>query len=79
MKSFVLNFSKKIIDAKIHNQIVVLRRYARNSRENIDRPVAEMKYMQQKVVEMAKSVDQLMGLWREMRSEDLFHNVRKIN
>lgn len=60
-EKFCLEFSKKIIDAKIHNQIVVLRRYARNSRENIDRPVAEMKYMQQKVVEMAKSVDQLMG------------------
>ena len=60
-EKFCLEFSKKIIDAKIHNQIVVLRRYARNSRENIDRPIAEMKYMQQKVVEMAKSVDQLMG------------------
>lgn len=33
----------------------------KNYRENIDRPIAEMKYMQQKVVEMAKSVDQLMG------------------
>lgn len=60
-EKFCLEFSKKIIDAKIHNQIVVLRRYARNSRENIDRPIVEMKYMQQKVVEMAKSVDQLMG------------------
>ena len=43
-EKFCLEFSKKIIDAKIHNQIVVLRRYARNSRENIDRPVAEMIY-----------------------------------
>ncbi len=57
---FRLDFSKRIINAKIHNQIVVLRRYARNSESNIQRAVAEMQNMYKKI-ENAQSIEQLMG------------------
>lgn len=59
-EEFKLNFSKKIIDAKIRNQIVILRRYARNCRENIDRQVNDMQYMHWKLMN-AKEIDQVMG------------------
>ena len=61
-EEFKLNFSKKIIDAKIKNQIVIIRRYARNSlrRVNIEEPVHFMQYMLKKV-EKAQTVEQVMG------------------
>lgn len=57
---FKIDFSKKIIGAKINNQIVILRRYARTSRIEITRPIAEMQYMIKKVSE-SKSSEQLIG------------------
>ncbi len=57
---FNLGMSRRIIDAKIRNQIVILRRYARNTNYDIKRPVAEMQYMCQKVQE-GTSVEQIMG------------------
>ena len=59
-ESFKLAFSQKIIDAKIRNQIVILRRYARSCYQNIDRPVVEMQNMHKKVL-LAKSIEQVMG------------------
>lgn len=57
---FKLAFSQKIIDAKIRNQIVILRRYARSCCRNIDRSVVEMQNMHKKVL-LAKSIEQVMG------------------
>ena len=57
---FRVAFSKRIIDAKIRNQIVVLRRYARHSGTNIERPVVEMQNMYKKL-ESAKGIEQIMG------------------
>lgn len=59
-KEFQLDFSRKIIDAKIHNQVVVLRRYVRGRQQNIDRAIVEMKNMQKKLPS-AKSIEQVMG------------------
>ena len=41
-EQFKLDFSKRIINAKIRNQIVILRRYARNQEADIQRAVIEM-------------------------------------
>ena len=61
-EDFKLKFSKKIIDAKIKNQVVIVRRYERNSRKTtaIRQPVSEMQYMLRKI-ESAKTVEQVMG------------------
>lgn len=57
---FQLKFSKKIIDAKIRNQVVILRRYARNRNVNISRDVVEMQNMHKSLAE-AVSIEQIMG------------------
>lgn len=59
-ETFQLQFAKKIIDAKIRNQIVIIRRYARNRNENISRDVVEMQNMY-KSVATANSIEQVMG------------------
>lgn len=59
-KKFRLDFSRCIINAKIRNQIVVLRRYARNRENDIRRAVIEMQNMYRKL-ETAQSIEQLMG------------------
>lgn len=58
---FNLKMTKRIIDAKIRNQVVILRRYSRN-REGADikRPIVEMQYMSKKVWS-STSVEQAMG------------------
>lgn len=45
-ETFKLEMSKRIIDAKIRNQVVVLRRYARGRDEDIHRMIIEMQNMQ---------------------------------
>ncbi|MDO5409782.1 MAG: CRISPR-associated endonuclease Cas1 [Lachnospiraceae bacterium] len=59
-EQFKLDFSKQIIDAKIRNQIVILRRYARKNKDDIGQAVNEMQYMHWKVMH-ASDVEQLMG------------------
>lgn len=57
---FKLQFSKRIIDAKVRNQIVILRRYARHLNMGIDQSVREMQYMLTKIAG-AEGIEQLMG------------------
>lgn len=59
-EQFRLNFSKRIINAKIRNQIVILRRYARNRENDIQRAVIEMQNMYRKL-ETAQHIEQVMG------------------
>lgn len=59
-EAFKLELSKKIINAKIKNQIVVLRRYARNTDNSIDYPVKQIQYINSKVL-TSESIEQLMG------------------
>lgn len=48
-ENFKLAFSKKIIIAKIRNQIVILRRYARTRKVDIERSIIEMQNMYKKL------------------------------
>ena len=57
---FRIALSKRLIDAKIRNQIVVMRRYARHGNYNVERSVVEMQNMYKKL-ENAKSIEQVMG------------------
>lgn len=57
---FRIAFSKRLIDAKIRNQIVVMRGYARHGNYNVERSVVEMQNMYKKL-ENAKSIEQVMG------------------
>lgn len=59
-QEFKVNFSKKIIDAKIRNQTVILRRYSRTTGIDVARDVSDMQYMCQKV-QAADSIEQIMG------------------
>ena len=59
-KDFRIAFSKRLIDAKIRNQIVVMRRYARHGNYNVERLVVERQNMYKKL-ENAKSIEQVMG------------------
>lgn len=59
-EEFKLIFSKRIITAKIRNQIVLLRRYARSRKVEIERAVIEMQNMYKKS-ERATSIEQVMG------------------
>lgn len=57
---FCLEFSKKIIKAKIHNQMVVLRRYIKNSAVDLAECIHNMKISENKI-NTCKSVDEIMG------------------
>lgn len=57
---FKTEFSKRIIEAKIKNQIVILRRYARERNVDIHRAVDLMQGMHRKVLE-AESIERIMG------------------
>lgn len=61
-EKFKLEFSKRIIDAKVRNQIVVLRRYMRTSHKDIqtERNIAEMQHVI-KAIPRTESIEQLMG------------------
>lgn len=61
-EEFKRELSKKLISAKIKNQIVILRRYARTRGIDIHSPVAEMQYMATKVCsEYTRDIEQIMG------------------
>lgn len=57
---FALELSKKIINAKIHNQLVVLRRYARSTRQDISDIEIQMKSALKKIPYTKKS-EELIG------------------
>ena len=57
---FALELSKKIIFAKIHNQIVVLRRYSKSTNHKISDIELHMKSALRKV-NYVKSIEELMG------------------
>lgn len=60
--TFKIVLTKRIICAKIHNQIVILRRYARNKKVDIKRQIIEMQNMEDKISEdRVDSIDRIMG------------------
>lgn len=58
--TFSLEISKKIIEAKINNQLVVGKRYLRNSQAIMEEQIFQISNARKKV-KKAKSIEQLMG------------------
>ncbi|RRD93722.1 CRISPR-associated endonuclease Cas1 [Clostridiales bacterium COT073_COT-073] len=69
-EEFKLEVSKKIIHAKINNQIVVLRRYSRNSDEDVESELKLARIMRDKVIN-AQNKEQLMG-YEGMAAKEYF-------
>lgn len=57
---FALNLGKNIIKGKLNNQIVVLRRYARRSNQEIDEQIKGIKISYRKI-ETCKTIQELIG------------------
>ncbi len=59
-KEFCIAFSKKIIKAKIHNQIVVLRRYCKNNKIDVSHYINFMKNAE-KQIQFCETISKIMG------------------
>ena len=57
---FRINISQRIVSAKIHNQMVLLRRYFRSAEIHHSDILQRMNYYQKKA-ESGKSIEQIMG------------------
>ncbi|MDY5497365.1 MAG: CRISPR-associated endonuclease Cas1 [Anaerobutyricum sp.] len=55
-----LDFSKKIINAKIKNQLVILQRYSKNTRDDVQQQINGIKQMRRKIDD-AETINQLIG------------------
>ncbi|MBQ6384625.1 MAG: CRISPR-associated endonuclease Cas1 [Lachnospiraceae bacterium] len=74
--AFCMDFSKKILDAKVRNQMVIIRRYARRSDYNIEPAIKEMK---QNLTDIARSrtISQLMG-YEGLAARKYFQTLGKL-
>ncbi len=59
-RNFSVNLAKNIIQAKIHNQYVVVKRYIKDETEDIKRKLVIIRRMEQKV-HKSDSIDEIMG------------------
>jgi len=59
-EEFKTTIAKNIINAKIRNQTVILRRYARNQKESVEKTITEMTYLSRKI-EQCSDTEQIMG------------------
>lgn len=75
-EEFSLGISKKIVFAKINNQIVLLRRYARNNVFDVQDEIKMMKSVL-KEVNSAKSVEAVMG-YEGTAARNYFKGISKI-
>ena len=57
---FKLSMAKNIINAKVKNQSVILRRYARNQDKNADEAITRMMYLAKKM-DACESTEEIMG------------------
>lgn len=57
---FAFGLARKIINAKIHNQLVVLKRYERNAETNLDEECKMIRIFEKKAMESV-TIEQLMG------------------
>lgn len=57
---FKLQFSKKIINAKINNQIVLLRRWQRSTQNDISKSIEYIKQLKSKI-DKCDSIEEIMG------------------
>ncbi|MBR1628360.1 MAG: CRISPR-associated endonuclease Cas1 [Lachnospiraceae bacterium] len=58
--SFALELSKRILEAKVHNQLVVLRRYAKSTKTDIKQEELQLTNSQKKI-ERGKDITQITG------------------
>lgn len=73
---FTLGFAKKIIDAKIHNQVVLMKRYNRTVKAELVDEEKAMKAAQTRV-SGCKSIDQVMG-YEGIASKNYFQGLAKL-
>lgn len=74
--NFSLQLSKKIIKAKIHNQIVILKRYIRNSTENLENEISSIEAIKNKI-DMCTSINQIIG-YEGNASKNYFRGISMI-
>lgn len=58
--NFTLQFTKKILESKIHNQLIVLRRYGRRRDENLDAEIKQLLICKRSVLK-ATTIEMAMG------------------
>lgn len=75
-KEFRLEFTKKILKAKIHNQVVMLRRYTRNNSIDLKETIAAVQRFEGKVP-VSTSIEQAMG-YEGMASRYYFTGLSKL-
>lgn len=75
-ESFCQLLSKQIIRAKIHNQIVVLRRYMRSLNAELDDDIRIMKNSERKI-DNAQMLDELLG-FEGMAARAYYHGLGKL-
>lgn len=59
--AFLLRLDKRMVSAKVHNQIVVLQRYSQACRSRVVEELKTMKIMEKKIHNCEHSIDELMG------------------
>lgn len=74
--TFCLEFSKRIVNAKIRNQEVILRRYARNHDIDIESAVLSM-HNARKHIPMCENISQLMG-YEGIAARDYFKTLGRL-
>lgn len=71
-----LEFSGKVLKAKVHNQLILLRRYARSHGGNIEAE-AENVFQCEKKIETAQSIQEVMG-YEGMAAREYFKALSKL-
>ncbi|WP_176838597.1 CRISPR-associated endonuclease Cas1 [Fusobacterium hominis] len=70
---FKLQFSKKIINAKINNQIVLLRRWQRSTQNDISKSIEYIKQLKSKI-DKCDSIEEIMG-YEGIIAKEYFKNI----
>lgn len=73
---FSLNLAKKIIKGKINNQMVVLRRYSRSRRIEVDSELTSMKQALNKI-DICNSIPEIMG-YEGMAAKSYFAGLSRL-
>jgi len=74
---FCLEFAKKILEAKTHNQIVILRRYNRNIHSEMVKDILhDMEAVQKKII-FAGNIEQVMG-YEGVCARNYFQGLSKV-
>ena len=75
-KMFSLSMAKKFVGAKIHNQLVVLRRYEKNSPINVSEEIKGINAAKHKI-EYTERIEKLIG-YEGIAAKNYFHAISKL-